>query len=100
MDDDLNASKALAVLWEYIKGGACAGDKLEFIKYADGFLGLSLLEGEAQKPLPQEAQEILEERKAARARKDFKTSDELRDKLSAMGIAVKDTPKGQEWRWK
>ena len=100
MGDDLNASKAFAGFLGYIKGGACAGGKIEFIKNADGFFGLSLLVGEAQKPLPQEAEKLLEERKAARAKKDFKTSDELRDKLSAMGIAVKDTPKGQEWRWK
>lgn len=100
MDDDLNTSKALAVLWEFVKSRAAAADKLDFLKYADGFLGLSLLEEEAQKPLPKEAEELLALRKEARAKKDFKTSDELRDKLSALGIAVKDTPKGQEWRWK
>lgn len=100
MEDDLNTSKALAVLWEYIKSPAAAADKLAFLAYADNYLGLSLLQEEVQKPLPQEAQDILEKRKEARKNKDFKTSDELRDKLSAMGIIVKDTPKGQEWRWK
>ena len=100
MDDDLNTSKALAVLWDFIKSRAAAADKLDFLKYADGFLGLSLLEEEVQKPLPKEAEEFLAARKEARAKKDFKTSDELRDKLSALGIIVKDTPKGQEWRWK
>ena len=96
----MNTSKALAVLWDFVKSRAAAADKLDFLKYADGFLGLSLLEEEAQKPLPKEAEELLALRKEARAKKDFKTSDELRDKLSALGIAVKDTPKGQEWRWK
>ena len=100
MEDDLNTSKALAVLWEYIKSPAAAADKLAFLAYADNYLGLSLLEEEIQKPLPEEAQEMLERRKEARKNKDFKTSDELRDKLAAMGILVKDTPKGQEWRWK
>ncbi len=100
MDDDLNTSKALAVLWDFVKSRSAAADKLDFLKYADGFLGLSLLEEEAQKPLPEEAEELLALRKEARAKKDFKTSDELRDKLSALGIIVKDTPKGQEWRRK
>ena len=30
--------------------------------------------------------------------KDFKKSDELRDKLAALGVTVKDTPKGTEWK--
>jgi cysteinyl-tRNA synthetase len=40
---------------------------------------------------------LLVERTAARANKDFKRSDELRDQLVQMGIAVSDTPAGSEW---
>ncbi len=100
MRDDLNTAKALAILWDYIKGAAPAAEKLEMAKYADEYLALDLLKDEEQKPLPAEAQLLIEERTAARAAKDFKKSDELRDKLAAMGILVKDTPQGTEWRWK
>ncbi|MDR1123659.1 MAG: cysteine--tRNA ligase [Elusimicrobiota bacterium] len=100
MDDDINTPKALSVLWEFIKGPAAAADKLEFIKYADGFLALSLLSGEVVKELPAAAVELLAAREAARKDKDFKTSDRLRDELEKLGIIVKDTPKGQQWGWK
>jgi cysteinyl-tRNA synthetase len=100
MDDDINTPKALSVLWEFLKSAAAAADKLEFIKYADGFLALSLLRGEAAKELPEAAAELLARREAARKNKDFKTSDRLRDELEKLGITLKDTPKGQQWGWK
>ena len=43
------------------------------------------------------AQGLLDARAAARAAKDFAASDRLRDELAALGVAVKDTPGGQEW---
>ena len=39
---------------------------------------------------------VAEERFAARAQKDWKKSDELREKLAAMGYAVKDSKTGYE----
>lgn len=96
MEDDLNTSKALAVLWDFVKSKASAAEKLEFISFADEFLALSLLE-EEKKEISVEAKKLLEERAEARKQKDYKKSDELRAKLLAMGIVVKDTPKGQEY---
>ena len=40
---------------------------------------------------------LLEERKTARAAKDFAKSDEVRDALTALGVHVKDTPQGAVW---
>jgi cysteinyl-tRNA synthetase len=42
----------------------------------------------------------LAERKAARERKDFATSDAIRDQLSEMGIAIEDTAQGARWSHK
>ncbi|CAB4542896.1 unannotated protein [freshwater metagenome] len=39
----------------------------------------------------------LEQRTAARARKDFAASDEIRDSLTALGITIEDTPTGSRW---
>lgn len=39
----------------------------------------------------------LKQRQAARARKDFAASDEIRDGLAAVGIAIEDTPQGPRW---
>ncbi|PIS10789.1 MAG: cysteine--tRNA ligase [Bdellovibrio sp. CG10_big_fil_rev_8_21_14_0_10_47_8] len=41
--------------------------------------------------------QLVAARAQVRAAKDFKKSDELRDQLTAMGIAVSDTPEGSEW---
>ncbi|HEY5609605.1 MAG TPA: hypothetical protein VIL97_00245 [Thermoanaerobaculia bacterium] len=41
---------------------------------------------------------MIAERNAARARRDFKESDRLRDELLARGIILEDTPAGTRWR--
>ena len=41
--------------------------------------------------------DAIEARKAARARKDFKESDRIRDELLAQGIVLKDGPSGTTW---
>ena len=52
----------------------------------------------ADASLPTEAKALLDERQAARDRKDFKRSDELRVELEKrFGIRVKDTKDGQRW---
>jgi cysteinyl-tRNA synthetase len=47
--------------------------------------------------VPEEAQGLLERREAARAAKDWATSDALREQLAVLGIAVTDTSDGQTW---
>jgi cysteinyl-tRNA synthetase len=41
---------------------------------------------------------LVAERDAARVAKDYATSDELRDRLQAMGLEVMDTPEGTKVR--
>jgi cysteinyl-tRNA synthetase len=43
-------------------------------------------------------EELLSERTAARKAKDFKKSDEIRDKLAELGIIIEDTPQGTRWK--
>ena len=40
---------------------------------------------------------LIEERQAARKARDFAKADEIRDKLAAMGIQLKDTREGVKW---
>lgn len=42
-------------------------------------------------------EDLLQRRLHARAARDFAASDQLRDALAALGIAVRDTPEGQVW---
>jgi cysteinyl-tRNA synthetase len=46
--------------------------------------------------MPDGAAELLELRAAARAAKDWATSDALRNELAALGVEVRDTGSGQE----
>ena len=41
---------------------------------------------------------LLQQRTDAKKSKDFKRADEIRDELSAKGIAIEDTPQGPKWR--
>ncbi|MFR4763755.1 MAG: cysteine--tRNA ligase, partial [Anaerococcus obesiensis] len=43
---------------------------------------------------------LIEERKEAKKAKDFAKADEIRDKLSEMGILIKDTREGTKWELK
>ena len=47
--------------------------------------------------LDSEIEALIEKRTAARQAKDFKTADEIRDKLREMGIILEDTPQGVKW---
>ena len=40
---------------------------------------------------------LISDRTAARARKDFKESDRIRDELAAMGVVIKDSKEGTTW---
>ena len=59
-------------------------------------LGLDAPAEEAITELPEDAAALLEQRAAARAARDFATSDRLRDELAALGVEVRDTANGQE----
>ena len=99
MEDDLNAPKALAVTWEAVRSAELsAGEKLAFLQFADSILSLDLFKqsAPARQELPAEVEKLLAERAQARAAKDWKKSDELRDAIARAGYIVKDTPKGQQ----
>ncbi|MBR3631562.1 MAG: cysteine--tRNA ligase [Elusimicrobiaceae bacterium] len=99
MEDDINAPKALAVVWESLRGSELnAAEKVEFLKFADGILALDLFRAPEEKTekLPAEVEILLNQRAEARKAKDYKKSDELRDQLAAAGYRVKDTPQGQQ----
>jgi cysteinyl-tRNA synthetase len=49
---------------------------------------------------PEEIEQLLAERAAARKSKDFKRSDEIRDSLQAQGIEILDGPQGTSWKVK
>ena len=104
LDDDLNISGALAVLFETLRESnrrmdegilspAQAKGMLLWLARVDGVLAL---EPDIAAVLPAEVEELVSARAAARAAKEWKKSDELRDQIAAMGWTVKDTKDGQK----
>ncbi len=90
LNDDLNISKALAIVWENV-GSLTRAD---FVKIDDA-LGLELASYQEEKvDVPEEVQKLLQERQRARENKDFAKSDELRDEIKKLGFEVEDTATG------
>ncbi len=67
------------------------------LKFYDEIFGL-LGDDENNNDLSSEVENLISERSTARKNKDFKRSDEIRDKLKSMGIILEDTPQGTKWK--
>jgi cysteinyl-tRNA synthetase len=59
-------------------------------------LRLDTVQPKASRMISEEAQELVRQRNEARAARNWKLSDQLRDQLKALGFEVRDTPKGTE----
>ena len=98
--DDLHMPKALTVAWSVARDKELGiQEKLDLLLYFDQFFGLDLGVETATKQLTPEQESLIKEREQARADKNWARSDELRDQLLALGIAVKDRRGGTDWEF-
>ncbi|MFD1537460.1 cysteine--tRNA ligase [Nonomuraea guangzhouensis] len=113
LDDDLGTPQALAVVHEVVREGNVAlsrGDKEAVARLlAETQNMLDVLGLDPRSPQWRSAKSdlkpvvdalvavALEQRKAARARKDYAAADAIRDQLAAAGVTVEDTPHGARW---
>ncbi len=115
MDDDLGVPQALAVLHEALRDGnaaLAAGDEsgtaksLAEVRAMLGVLGLDPLaepwagrtgDDSLRPVLDALVQVALDQRQAARQRRDFAAADAIRDELQEAGVLVEDTPRGPRW---
>ena len=96
IEDDLNMPKALQVLQKLLKDEKVAGkSKLEIIEKMDSVFALDLLKKEIT-IVPEEVKKLAESRWKAKKMKDWKSADEFRDKIKALGFVVNDTLEGYE----
>jgi cysteinyl-tRNA synthetase len=109
VSDDLNTPVALTVVEEVLAlKKVDAREKLVAVAAMDAVLGLKLtlltrselrLRPKGAATTETEIEDALARRKAARAEKDFATSDAIRAELAAKGVEVMDgDPLGWEWR--
>ncbi len=104
LDDDLNIAGALGALFDLIHAGNKALDAgqvappaaaatITLLHDLDRVLGLLQPEAAA---IPPAVQDLVARRQQARQAKNWAESDRIRDELTRMGFAVKDTPQGPE----
>lgn len=96
INDDLNTPEALAIVWNAITNKQISySTLLDF----DRVLGLNMkaLKHESMKTtVPDEVNNLLEQRKRAREEKNWAESDRLRDEVRKLGWEIEDTAGGQE----
>ena len=108
MDDDFNTANAISVLFELVrainiatadenqptKAGAQAC--LDMVHEFTDVLGL--LSSRKEESLDEQVEPMIADRQAARAAKNWAEADRIRDELKAMGIELKDTKQGVQWK--
>jgi cysteinyl-tRNA synthetase len=114
LDEDLNTSVGLAALHGFVGAvntrlgelgtrpishaeQAAALSALERIDSVFGFVSLADKESRVDEGLAAWVEERIAARQAARAARDFATSDAIRDEIAARGVVVEDTPQGPRW---
>lgn len=103
MDIDLNTAGALGALFELVRGANYMLDKdnspqdarlaLETLTLLGDVLGILYRD---MTVIPDDVKELADQRVLARKEKNWKLSDELRDKIIELGYAVEDTAEGQK----
>jgi len=97
VNDDLNTSQAIALVWELVKNKeVTSADKKATLDWFDQVLGLNLAQWQpaAEEAVPDDILKLAEARQTARAAKDWAAADAARDELAAQGYEVIDTPEG------
>ena len=98
INDDLNMPLAMSVVWEIVKSEKKSKQFADLLLKFDQVLGLDLENSEKylneKIEVPQEILDLAEERKAAKANKDYAKADELRDLINSKGYSIKDSADG------
>ena len=106
MDDDLNTADAIAALFDLVKYLNSANKEAWPKELYDVSIGLmrelggvlGIFHRQQEDTIPERAKELIEQRKEARAQKDWAKADEIRDELLSLGIEVADTRQGMKIR--
>lgn len=108
MDDDFNAQNGITVVYEFARlinvySEKTAVNAEQINQLLTSYAKMAAVFGIELKQIENddaEIDELVKQRDQARADRDFKTSDRLRDQLKEMGVILEDTPQGTRWRKK
>ena len=106
MDDDFNTADAISVIFELVKYANTTINEDSSKEYAIKVLAtieslsdiLGLIVNKEAGSLDAEIEDLIAQRQAARANRDFAKADEIRDQLLAQGIVLEDTREGVKWK--
>jgi cysteinyl-tRNA synthetase len=109
MDDDFNTPLALAALSNLVKSINSARDQAataaqlkpaqDVLRELTGVLGLRLTEKQGSAQGDALVDLLVEVRSEVRKQKLWALSDQIRDRLAALGVAIEDGKDGTTWRW-
>ena len=95
LEDNLNTSNALTVLYDVIKSNLNNNTKLKLIESFDNVLSLNLIqEDKIDAELVSYIKEMIEKRSEAKKNKNFEEADLIRKQIEEKGIILKDTREG------
>ena len=104
INDDMNMPGAMSIVWEVARNTKKSKKFADLLLEFDKVLGLDINNAKKyllhfsseqnNEQLPEEIQKLIEERKQARADKNWAKSDELRDIIISKGYSIKDTKDG------
>jgi cysteinyl-tRNA synthetase len=108
MDDDFNVQNGLAVVHEFVgemNQYAVAetvhlDSLIDLVQQLEAFLLIFGVDLTVTESLDSDVADLIVQRDAARADKDYPTSDAIRDELAQRGVVLEDTPQGTRWRLK
>jgi cysteinyl-tRNA synthetase len=105
LSDDLNTPQVVAEIYRHWRAG-----EIGHLVWSLDLLGFDLRKGAYKSPLrrtlekafatvgqKEKVEDLIAARNAARAKKDFKESDRIRDELAKMGVVLKDSKDGTSW---
>lgn len=93
--NDIQMPKAVATLWDMLRSGIPAEEKLHLIMDFDDVLGLDIVKPALRtESIPEEIIKLAQEREEARMLKEFGRADKIREQINKKGWAIKDTDHG------
>lgn len=108
MDDDLNTADAISVIFElakFMNTNISYQSSKEFVQLnldifneLTGVLNIANKSVEEDDSLSQKVEDLIAKRAQAKKEKNFALADQIRDELTAMGIAIEDTRQGVKWK--
>ena len=90
LENDIQVPQAIAVLFTMLKSDLKAEEKIALIKDFDRVLGLDLLKEEEKTIIPREIVDLAEQRKQAKAQKNYTKADGLRKQIEEKGYRIED----------